>query len=62
MRLSSDIEEYSDLNPDLFETLNRQSHEVVHFLFRYYVNDEAIMERLTDFLKRMKDLCSSEEL
>lgn len=56
MRLSQDLEEYADLQPELFECLNRQSHDVLHFLYRYFVNDEAVVDRLRDLLERMKEL------
>lgn len=61
MRLSQDLEEYGDLRPELFECLNRQSHDVIHFLYRYFVNDESIIDRLRDLLGRMKELSTKKD-
>lgn len=48
---------YEDIsNESHFSCLNRQSHECIHFLFRYYKDDHSILLRLKDILDRMERL------
>lgn len=52
-----DEKEYENLsNEDWFVFLNRSSHEVVHWLYRYYVNDKDIINRLTNLLDEMVEI------
>jgi hypothetical protein len=44
---------YTDLSPEKFETLNIKSHEVIHFMYNYYKKDPAIIDRLKDILHKM---------
>lgn len=48
-------ENYQILTEDRFETLNKQSHDCIHFLFRYYQKDPEIIARLENILIRMKE-------
>lgn len=56
---------HMNLNPDCYEDvtdednfvfLNHSMHEVVHALWRYYKDDETILERLEEVLCKMKQL------
>lgn len=49
-----DIEYYGNLSPDRFIMLNSKSHDCVHFLFTYWLNDPEIIERLVNILELMK--------
>lgn len=50
-------EHYSDISDEThFEPLNRKTHEVVHFLYGYYIKDEGVIERLKNLLDRMVDI------
>lgn len=47
---------YEDLSDEyLFECLNKQSHQFLHWAFNYYKNDVEFITRLEDLLKRMKE-------
>ena len=51
--LSMKVEEYTILSPERFRTLNSESHDCIHFLFRYYVKDPFIIDRLKLILEEM---------
>lgn len=54
---SLDPTKYDDLsNRDNFLPLNSQSHDCVHFLFRYYQKDPDIINRLKAILDKMAEL------
>ena len=54
---SLDPTKYDDLsNRDNFLPLNSQSHDCIHFLFRYYQKDPAILDRLKEILDKMVEL------
>ena len=58
--MKMDEDSYENIsNENNFKCLNKKSHEVIHFLFRYYVNDEDIIKRLEYILKEMKRVNSS---
>lgn len=45
---------YCDIeNEERFMCLNKQMHETVHILIRYYRNDPSVMERLENCMKLM---------
>ena len=46
-------ENYEVLN-DNFLPCNNQTHEMVHWLYRYYVKDPEIIDRLKAEMERMK--------
>lgn len=54
--LDMSIENYEKLEEDNFICLNKQTHETLHFLFRYYQKDPAILDRLKTVLDRMNEL------
>ena len=47
---------YKNLNEEHFISLNKQSHEVLHFLYRYYQKDPDILLRLKILLDKMNDI------
>ena len=49
-------ENYDQLVEENFIALNKQSHEALHFLFRYYQNDKDILEKFKEVLDRMVEL------
>ena len=46
-------ENYEKLN-DNFLPCNNQTHEMIHWLYRYYVNDPGIIDRLKAEMEKMK--------
>ena len=44
-----------------FVMLNRQTHDTVHWLYRYYKNDTSILERLKSVLDRMQAINKNAE-
>lgn len=54
-----DPENYTDIsNLDNFIPLNKASHEVIHFCFRYYQKDQNFLTNLEKLLKRMLEVNS----
>ena len=47
---------YDKLIEENFVALNKQTHEALHFLFRYYQKDHTILDRLKTVLDIMKEL------
>lgn len=47
---------YSELNEENFICLNRQTHETIHWLFRYFQKDTAVIERLQKIMQKMKEI------
>lgn len=39
-----------------FACLNKQPHEFIHWLYKYYVNDHDIINRLKDFMDKMENI------
>lgn len=54
MRL--DPEKYGDLEQRYFLPLNKQTHEFLHWAYRYARNDEDFMKRLCYFVGQMVEL------
>ena len=54
--LDMSAENYDKLIEENFVALNKQTHEVLHFLFRYYQKDKTILDRLKTVLDRMNEL------
>ena len=54
--LDMSAENYDKLIEENFVALNKQTHETVHTLFRYYQKDPNILDRLKEVLDRMKEL------
>lgn len=53
--LDMSLANYKDLNPDNYLTVNRTSHELIHFLFRYK-DWKEILKRIYIALERMEEL------
>lgn len=54
LMLTDDMSVYSDITDEThFACLNKQTHEMVHWLYRYYVKDKSIIGRLEDLLEDM---------
>jgi len=52
-----DESHYTDLsNEENYVCLNKMMHSVVHDLYRYYVKDETVIDRLLEILQRMKEI------
>ncbi|MBQ0003583.1 MAG: hypothetical protein KBT21_08590 [Treponema sp.] len=50
-------ENYTDISDEShFMALNKMMHEIVHDLYRYFVNDEEILNRLKHILMEMKKI------
>lgn len=48
---------YTDITKeDHFIMLNKTSHDTIHWLYRYYVKDPEVLDRLKDILDRMKEI------
>ena len=54
--LDMSVENYDQLIEENFVAVNKQTHETVHTLFRYYQKDPNILDRLKEVLDRMKEL------
>ena len=49
-------ENYDKLIEENFIAINKQTHDALHFLFRYYRTDKDILDRLKTILDRMNEL------
>jgi hypothetical protein len=50
-------EHYEDISdPSHFAFLNKSTHDTVHFLYRYYVKDKYVLNRLEAILELMEKL------
>ena len=49
-------ENYNKLIEENFVALHKQTHEALHFLFRYYQKDPTVLDRLKTILDRMNAL------
>ena len=47
---------YKNLDVSRFVLLNQQTHDCIHFLFRYYEKDPLILRRVENILEMMKEL------
>ena len=54
--LDMSAENYDKLIEENFICLNKQMHDTVHILFRYYAKDPSILEKLEKILDRMNEL------
>ena len=54
--LDMSAENYDQLTEENFIALNKQTHETLHFLFRYYQKDPTVLDRLKTVLDRMNEL------
>lgn len=49
-------ENYDKLTEENFIAVNKNTHEVLHFLFRYYPDDPTILDKFKAVLDRMNEL------
>ena len=49
-------ENYDKLIEENFVAVNKQTHETIHTLFRYYQKDPTVLDRLKTVLDRMNEL------
>lgn len=54
--LDMSAENYSNLVEENFVALNKQMHDTVHVLFRYYQKDKTILDRVKQVLDKMDEL------
>ena len=55
--LDLDETHYDDLsNEDNFIPLNKQTHEFIHWLWRYYADDVTVVGRIVEVMEKMKQL------
>lgn len=54
--LDMSAENYDQLTEENFIAVNKQTHETLHFLFRYYQKDPTVLDRLKTFLEKMNEL------
>ena len=54
--LDMSAENYDQLTEENFIAVNKQTHEALHFLFRYYQKDTTVLDRLKTVLDIMKEL------
>ena len=47
---------YDKLIEENFIAVNKNTHEALHFLFRYYKNDKDILNRIKQVLEKMTEL------
>ena len=53
-----DETQYQNLREDWFICINNQTHDFLHWLFRYYPKDPAIIDRIKAEMERMKEINS----
>lgn len=51
--LDLDPKNYKTLLEENFSCLNIKSHDLIHFLYRYYEKDKTIINRLENILEKM---------
>lgn len=49
-------EEYDNLDIERFRPHNKKTHDFIHWLFRYYVKDHDILDRIKEELDLMEQL------
>lgn len=54
--LDMSAENYDKLDEENFIALNKQTHEALHFLFRYYQTDKSILAKFKEVLDIMCEL------
>ncbi len=55
--LDLDENHYQDLSDETkFICLNKQTHEMIHWLYRYYQKDPSIIQRLEELLQKMYNI------
>ena len=54
--LNLDETQYADLREEGFICINRQTHETIHWLFRYFQKDPAVIQRLQKIMQKMAEI------
>lgn len=54
--LDMSADNYDKLIEENFIAVNKNTHETLHFLFRYYKNDKYILNRMEQILDKMIEL------
>ena len=54
--LDMSADNYDKLIEENFIAVNKNTHETLHFLFRYYKNDKDILNRIKQVLDKMVEL------
>ena len=54
--LDMSTENYDQLIEENFIAVNKQTHETIHTLFRYFQKDPNILDRFKEVLDRMNEL------
>ena len=54
--LDMSADNYDKLIEENFIAVNKNTHEALHFLFRYYKNDKDILNRIKQVLEKMTEL------
>lgn len=54
--LNMDADNYDKLIEENFIAVNKNTHETLHFLFRYYKNDKDVLDRIKQILDKMVEL------
>lgn len=49
-------EHYQNLDEENFVSVNKMTHTVIHWIYRYYEKDEKIMERIREVLDKMIEI------
>lgn len=58
--LDQRFENYTKIdNMDNFVLLNRRTHEMLHFIYTYYIKDKTVIDRLVYYLEKMIEKSSS---
>ena len=51
--VTADTDEYQDIsNPDHYIMLNKQTHEFLHWLYRYWKDDPDIIDRIIEEMEK----------
>lgn len=54
--LDMSADNYDKLIEENFIAVNKNTHETLHFLFRYYKNDKDVLDRIKQILDKMIEL------
>ena len=54
--LNLDETQYADLREENFICVNRQTHETIHWCYRYFQKDPQIIERIKSVLEKMAEI------
>ena len=55
--LDMSADNYDKLIEENFIAVNKNTHETLHFLFRYYKNDKDVLDRIKQILDKLYNIC-----